>query len=96
MNVLVVGKDENILEFKRKFDDKHNILGVSTHDFNDETLNGVDIVFDFILEEEPDAYDLFDKEGLRAEMKKEFEQRKGDYIYQSILPDGPPPFPSPN
>lgn len=64
MNVLVVGKDESILEFKQKFSDKHKITGVSTHDFNDETLNGVDIVFDFILEEEPDAYDLFDKEGL--------------------------------
>jgi len=64
MNVLVVGKDESILEFKQKFNYKHKIIGVSTHDFNDETLNGVDIVFDFILEEEPDAYDLFDKEGL--------------------------------
>ncbi len=64
MNVLVVGKDENILEFKQKFADRHNISGVSTHDFQDKTLDGVDIVFDFILEEEPDAYDLFDKDGL--------------------------------
>jgi len=40
--------------------------------------------------------DLFENEGLRAEMKKEFEQRKGDYEYQSMLPDGPPPIPSPN
>ncbi len=64
MNVLVVGKDENLFEFKQKFADQHNILGVSTHDFQDETLNGIDIVFNFILEEEPDAYDLFDKDGL--------------------------------
>jgi len=64
MNVLVVGKDENQLEFKQKFANQHNISQVFTHDFQDETLNGIDIVFNFILEEEPDAYDLFDREGL--------------------------------
>lgn len=84
MNVLVVGKDESILEFKRKFADQHNILGLSAHDFQDETLNGVDIVFDFILEEEPDAYDLFDKDGLPLFMNSvKTSLKEFDFLYGS-------------
>ena len=84
MNVLVVGKDESILEFKQKFADQHNILGVSSHDFQDETLNGVDIVFDFILEEEPDAYDLFDKDGLPLFMNSvKTSLKEFDFLYGS-------------
>ncbi|MCZ6694263.1 MAG: amidohydrolase [Bacteroidetes bacterium] len=37
--------------------------------------------------------DLFEDENLRSEMRKEFKQSKGDYEYQSMLPDGPPPIP---
>ena len=33
-----------------------------------------------------------DGELIKA-MRKEFEQRKGDYEYKAILPDGPPPVP---
>lgn len=36
--------------------------------------------------------DLFENEGLRMEIKKEFDERKGDYIYEPIIPDGPPPL----
>ena len=36
--------------------------------------------------------DLFEDAQLREEVKKEFKERKGDYIYQPIIPDGPPPL----
>lgn len=36
--------------------------------------------------------DFFEDEQLRAEMKKEFLERKGDYVYKAIIPEGPPPI----
>ncbi len=37
--------------------------------------------------------DLFEDAELREEVKAEFIERKGDYVYQGIVPDGPPPLP---
>ena len=36
--------------------------------------------------------DLFEDAQLRADVRKEFEERKGDYVYRPIIPDGPPPL----
>ncbi len=36
--------------------------------------------------------DLFEDAKLRAAVKKEFMERKGDYVYKGIVPDGPPPI----
>lgn len=36
--------------------------------------------------------DLYEKENLRKEIKAEFKERKGDYEYKGIVPDGPPPI----
>jgi len=38
--------------------------------------------------------DLFKDDKLRDEMKAEFKERKGDYVYKPIVPDGPPPIDS--
>ncbi len=35
--------------------------------------------------------DLFENESLRNAVKTEFKERKGDYVYKGIVPDGPPP-----
>jgi aminobenzoyl-glutamate utilization protein B len=35
--------------------------------------------------------DLFENEQLRQNMRKEFEQRKGNQVWKAMLPDGPPP-----
>lgn len=37
--------------------------------------------------------DLFTDADLRQNMRKEFKERKGDYKYKPIIPDGPPPVP---
>jgi aminobenzoyl-glutamate utilization protein B len=37
--------------------------------------------------------DLYQNKKLREEIKKEFLERKGDYVYEAILPEGPPPVP---
>jgi aminobenzoyl-glutamate utilization protein B len=36
--------------------------------------------------------DLYQNETLRNEIKSEFKEKKGDYIYKGIIPDGPPPL----
>lgn len=36
--------------------------------------------------------DFFEDEKLRNEMKAEFKERKGDYIYKGMVPEGPPPI----
>ena len=36
--------------------------------------------------------DMFVEEKLRNEMKLEFTKRKGNYVYQALVPDGPPPI----
>ncbi len=36
--------------------------------------------------------DLYEDEKLREEVKAEFKERKGDYEYKGIVPDGPPPI----
>ncbi len=36
--------------------------------------------------------DLFEEEALRKEVRAEFLERKGDYVYKGIIPDGPPPL----
>ncbi|MFP4089028.1 MAG: amidohydrolase [Cyclobacteriaceae bacterium] len=40
--------------------------------------------------------DLYEKEELREEIKEEFKERKGDYEYKGIVPDGPPPVDAAN
>lgn len=36
--------------------------------------------------------DLFEDAELREEVKKEFLERKGDYVYKGMIPEGPPPL----
>ncbi len=40
--------------------------------------------------------DLFKDPSLLIDIKKEFKERKGDYVYKAILPDAPPPIPQSN
>ncbi|MEN8248820.1 MAG: amidohydrolase [Bacteroidota bacterium] len=36
--------------------------------------------------------DLFQNPDLRENVKKEFKERKGDYVYEGLIPEGPPPI----
>ena len=40
--------------------------------------------------------DLFTNESLIRKIKKEFKNRKGDYVYKGLLPEGPPPLDYPD
>ena len=36
--------------------------------------------------------DLFEDAELRKQVQAEFKERKGDYIYKPMIPEGPPPL----
>lgn len=36
--------------------------------------------------------DLYEEPALREAVRAEFEERKGDYVYEGIVPNGPPPL----
>lgn len=38
--------------------------------------------------------DIYQDVKLQEEIKKEFRERKGNYVYEPILPEGPPPVPA--
>lgn len=40
------------------------------------------------------AYDLFRSPEKVADIRAEFKERKGDAVYEAILPEGPPPIPT--
>lgn len=40
--------------------------------------------------------DLFENQALVEKIKSEYKERKGDGIYEAIVPDGPPPIPAKN
>lgn len=40
--------------------------------------------------------DLYENQKLVEQVKKEFKEKKGDYVYKAILPDGPAPIPDHN
>ena len=36
--------------------------------------------------------DLFEDPAFREKVKEEFKERKGDYVYKGMVPEGPPPI----
>jgi aminobenzoyl-glutamate utilization protein B len=40
--------------------------------------------------------DLFEKPDLIAKVKAEYKERKGDEVYEAMIPEGPPPIPNSN
>jgi 3-hydroxybutyryl-CoA dehydrogenase len=53
MNILVVGDDQNLAACKSKLGDAHNYNFESDHRLAEGYVDGSDVVFDFILDEDP-------------------------------------------
>ncbi|MBX2961511.1 MAG: 3-hydroxyacyl-CoA dehydrogenase [Cyclobacteriaceae bacterium] len=64
MNILVIGDPINLEECKLKFDDQHAYTFEQDHREAERFVAGSDLVFDFILDEEPFQAEIYaDKEG---------------------------------
>jgi 3-hydroxybutyryl-CoA dehydrogenase len=59
MKILIIGDQQNLEEFKLKFGSRHNYMLVSAHWDAEKYLETNELVFDFIIDEEPDQFDIY-------------------------------------
>jgi 3-hydroxybutyryl-CoA dehydrogenase len=59
MNILVIGDQVNLLELRQKFGDKHEYSWVNEHRDAEKYLLSNEVVFDFIIDEEPHQFEIY-------------------------------------
>ena len=59
MNILVIGEVENLLECKARFGDAHTYLFETDHRKAERYVETNDLVFDFIIDEEPVQIEIY-------------------------------------
>jgi 3-hydroxybutyryl-CoA dehydrogenase len=59
MNILVIGEQHHIQECKEKFGDTHQYSNVGEHRDAEKFLQTNDLIFDFIIEEEPHQFEIY-------------------------------------
>ncbi|GAA0892526.1 hypothetical protein GCM10009122_22050 [Fulvivirga kasyanovii] len=62
MKILIIGEEENFLEFKAKFSDNHEYTFLSQLT-SPRFLSEKDLVFDFIIDENPDHFECYKNPG---------------------------------
>ena len=59
MNILVIGNSENLHECQQKFGESHQYSRVEEHRDAEKFLHSHNLVFDFIIEEEPHEFEIY-------------------------------------
>jgi 3-hydroxybutyryl-CoA dehydrogenase len=59
MNILIIGEDVNLQESKQKFGSSHQYTLVNEHRDAEKFLLTYDLVMDFIIDEEPDRFEMY-------------------------------------
>jgi 3-hydroxybutyryl-CoA dehydrogenase len=59
MNILVIGEQHHLQECREKFGDTHQYSCVDEHRDAEKFLQSNDLVFDFIIEEEPHQFEIY-------------------------------------
>lgn len=59
MKILIIGEPGNLKECQAKFGNDHEYALVSEHRDAEKFLDTNDLIFDFILDEEPDQFDIY-------------------------------------
>jgi 3-hydroxybutyryl-CoA dehydrogenase len=59
MKILIIGEPNNLHEFQLKFGTGHEYALVEEHRVAEKSLDTHDLIFDFIIEEEPDQFDIY-------------------------------------
>jgi 3-hydroxybutyryl-CoA dehydrogenase len=59
MKILIIGDQQNLEEFKLKFGSRHDYALVSAHWDAEKYLETNELIFDFIIDEEPDQFDIY-------------------------------------
>ncbi|MDN5203966.1 3-hydroxyacyl-CoA dehydrogenase family protein [Fulvivirgaceae bacterium BMA10] len=59
MQVVVIGQHEITSEFKEKFTSEHSFIFAEDHNITSDTLDKADVIFDFIVDENPEGFELY-------------------------------------
>jgi 3-hydroxybutyryl-CoA dehydrogenase len=59
MKILIIGEQENLLEFQSKFGQQHQYSIANDHRDAEKFLNTNDLIFDFIIDEEPEQFEIY-------------------------------------
>jgi 3-hydroxybutyryl-CoA dehydrogenase len=59
MKILIIGERNNLEEAEKKFGDRHTFSLVGSHSDAAPYLQQHEVVFDFIIDEEPEELDIF-------------------------------------
>jgi 3-hydroxybutyryl-CoA dehydrogenase len=59
MKILIIGEGGSAQETRLKFGDDHQYVQVREHREAQKFLEGSEVVFDFVIEEEPNAYEIY-------------------------------------
>jgi 3-hydroxybutyryl-CoA dehydrogenase len=59
MNILVIGEQRNLSECEGKFGAQHQYVLASDHRDAERLVSGHDLVFDFIIDEEPQEFEIY-------------------------------------
>lgn len=62
MKILIIGEEENFLEFKQKFTEDHEYTFLSQLN-SPKFLSGKDVIFDFTIDENPEHYEFYRDAG---------------------------------
>ena len=59
MKILVVGEQNSLDEFRKKFISKHSYTFIGIEELTKDIVNNIDVVFDFTLETNPESIKLY-------------------------------------
>jgi 3-hydroxybutyryl-CoA dehydrogenase len=59
MKILIIGEQYSLQEFKLKFGNNHEYSLVGEHRDAEKFLDNNELIFDFIIDEEPDQFDIY-------------------------------------
>jgi 3-hydroxybutyryl-CoA dehydrogenase len=59
MKILVIGEQEHLAEAKKKLGDQHVYTLIGDHLDGESFLDQHDVVFDFVIDEEPDQFEIY-------------------------------------
>jgi len=59
MKILIIGNEQNLIEFKSKFGEHHEFALVPEHRDAEKFLLSHDLTFDFIIDEEPEEFQIY-------------------------------------
>jgi 3-hydroxybutyryl-CoA dehydrogenase len=59
MKILIIGEQHHLQEFQQKFGNRHEYTLVNDHRDGEKLLDNNELVFDFIIDEEPEEFDIY-------------------------------------